>query len=299
MKKILIIWGLLLLMQTAYGMYLQGLDVKGATLFQDIMDNDLADIKVLLNSDSRTVTQINSYGLSAIWLAAASNQSDILKELLSHMHTLKEKRVVNYTNAVKVAEIHEGSTPLLLACYHGNARSARLLLDAGAKVNHANVIGQTPLYFACLKGDTFLIKMLINAGAQIAPDLLNGQFNDEVTRLLRYYTPLRIQVWNNGQKTLFGQQVRHAYDLYVQGRPELLASMLGVVDEGVNPLVTAKVEGFFNKSDLPKVKQSIKAMLARPAKGMLAKSRFIDKRILQVPTGSKGFQWGLNRVMFG
>ena len=297
MKKILAIWSLLLCMQNTYGMYFQGLDAEGASLFQDIIDDDLTDVKTLLKSDSHTVTKINTYGLSSIWIAAALNRNDILKELLSHVHTLKEKKVVNYTNAVKVLDFYERSTPLLLACQLGNIRAARLLLDAGATVNKANVIGQTPLYWACVQGDGFLMKMLINAGAQITANLLNGQFDDEVTRLLRYYAPLNVQVWNDGQNTLFGQQVRRAYDLYVEGRPELLAPMLGVQDEGVNSIVIRKVEAFFKKSELPMVKQRIQLMLKRPVKGMLAKSRFVDRRLLQAPVGARGVQLGLETVV--
>jgi ankyrin repeat protein len=64
----------------------------------------------------------------------------------------------------------KGNTLLMLAAYHGQAETARLLLTAGADVDRRNDRGQTPLGGVAFKGDTALVELLLAAGADLEAD---------------------------------------------------------------------------------------------------------------------------------
>ena len=60
---------------------------------------------------------------------------------------------------------NNGDTALDLACAHGHAAAARLLLAAGASFGHVNEGGHTPLMIACFEGCTACARLLLKAGA--------------------------------------------------------------------------------------------------------------------------------------
>lgn len=54
---------------------------------------------------------------------------------------------------------------LSAAAFHGNVRIAKLLLDAGAKVDQVAGLKQTPLHVAALLGHTEMVRFLLSRGA--------------------------------------------------------------------------------------------------------------------------------------
>lgn len=65
---------------------------------------------------------------------------------------------VNLTDA-------SGNTLLMLAAYHGHARTVRMLVDHGATVDALNDRGQTPLAGAVFKGYEDVVRVLVDHGA--------------------------------------------------------------------------------------------------------------------------------------
>ena len=61
--------------------------------------------------------------------------------------------------------IHDDQTPLTLAIKKFDDKMVKLLIDKGANVNHANIMGQTPLHIAVLQNDIYIVKLLISKGA--------------------------------------------------------------------------------------------------------------------------------------
>ena len=61
----------------------------------------------------------------------------------------------------------KGDSLLMLACYHGQAETARLLLDHGGDPELANDRGQTPLAAAAFKGDEGTVRLLLDRGARV------------------------------------------------------------------------------------------------------------------------------------
>lgn len=94
-----------------------------------------------------------------------------------------------------------GRTPLHVACAHGNAEAAGLMLDLGADMRAVDVLGQTPLHLAAKGGHEALVKVLEaraydflfpfslrpGRGARVleARDLLGRQYGDLSPRALR------------------------------------------------------------------------------------------------------------------
>ncbi len=66
----------------------------------------------------------------------------------------------------------KGNTLLMLACYHGQLETARMLLQAGAEPDRRNDRGQTPLGGVAFKGETQIVSLLLQHGAD--PDADNG-----------------------------------------------------------------------------------------------------------------------------
>jgi ankyrin repeat protein len=59
----------------------------------------------------------------------------------------------------------EGNTALMGVAFKGYDDIARLLIDAGARVDHANRGGQTALMMAALFGRASMVELLLEAGA--------------------------------------------------------------------------------------------------------------------------------------
>lgn len=83
------------------------------------------------------------------------------------------QKIVNYfgsSNPCQHSSL-KGSTPLYWAATNGHAEVVKLLLDAEADPDKADVEGETPLYWAAVKDHRDVVKMLLDAGAD--PDKAN------------------------------------------------------------------------------------------------------------------------------
>ncbi|QBI54307.1 ankyrin repeat domain-containing protein [Streptomonospora litoralis] len=65
---------------------------------------------------------------------------------------------VNLTN-------DKGDTLVMLAAYHGHARTTALLCERGAEVDRLNDRGQSPLAGAVFKGEDEVVDVLVDHGA--------------------------------------------------------------------------------------------------------------------------------------
>ena len=65
---------------------------------------------------------------------------------------------------INIKEPMGGSTPLISAAVFNKPEAAKLLIDAGAKLNIKNNDGSTALHSAAFFGRTDIVKMLVDAG---------------------------------------------------------------------------------------------------------------------------------------
>ena len=90
----------------------------------------------------------DSYGDSALHLAARSGQASILAALASGVDVDRRSAA--------------GATPLWLACFHGHREVAELLLERGAQPERPHgVIGSAPLAAAAAQGHLPLVRLLV------------------------------------------------------------------------------------------------------------------------------------------
>ena len=69
---------------------------------------------------------------------------------------------------------HKGDTLLMLAAYHGNVETVRVLIEKGADVDAINDRGQSPIAGAVFKGYDEVVRLLVNEGKA---DIRAGQPN--------------------------------------------------------------------------------------------------------------------------
>jgi uncharacterized protein len=109
-------------------------------------------------------------GALAAPVAAASDVADaVMQRDGARLQALLE----NHAD-VNVAQA-DGSTALHWAAYQGDARTAAILLAAGAHSEAATDTGMTPLLLACEAGNAPLVEELLRAGADVEQTLGGGE----------------------------------------------------------------------------------------------------------------------------
>lgn len=107
--------------------------------------------------------------ISLFWLQTYS-QADIFK--IARNGTVAELKSIIAKNPNAINSVNEqGSTPLILACYHNNEAVAFELIAKGAKINEKIDMG-TALMAAVVKGNVSIAEKLLENGAN--PDLKDG-----------------------------------------------------------------------------------------------------------------------------
>lgn len=91
-------------------------------------------------------------GDTGLILAMRENSLEVMAVLLSDRRTKIDTEAFNGDNA------------LMIACYNGNEKAVRALLDQGAKVNKN---GWAPLHYAAASGNNQIVRMLLEKDAFI------------------------------------------------------------------------------------------------------------------------------------
>lgn len=100
--------------------------------------------------------QMNSLGVTALFVAAQEGRLDVVRLLL---------RADANVNA---ARSMDGATPILLSAQHGNDDCCRLLVACGANVDQPTTnYGSMPIYAAAFNNCITTVVMLIAAGADV------------------------------------------------------------------------------------------------------------------------------------
>ena len=137
---------------------------------------DAAAVEALLDRGADLDAAEPSRGQTALMWAAASRQPAVTRVLLergsaivARTESVRQLRGTGLRSTTSPAGATEfdagGFTPLLFAARHGDAGSARLLLDAGADVNDAAADGNSALVVAAMSGHARLAELLLERGA--------------------------------------------------------------------------------------------------------------------------------------
>jgi len=98
----------------------------------------------------------------------------------------------------------KGNTLLMLAAYHGNDATARLLLEHGADPERMNARGQTPLAGVAFKGNVEMARILMGGGARADSPCRGGQTPLQFAALFGNKEMYRLLLACGGRDRLFG-----------------------------------------------------------------------------------------------
>ena len=150
---------------------------KSTTLHAATQGNDLETIRQIVDAGV-DVNAVNFPGFTAIMASASQNNLAAVRLLLAKGANVNAVSGDGSFQKVKAGSIALGNwTPLLLAAPLGSIELVKTLLDAGAKVNVADVRGMTPLMLAVAtdRQNMDVIRMLIARGADVKAKSLAGE----------------------------------------------------------------------------------------------------------------------------
>jgi len=146
-----------------------GADVTtGATSLVIASRRGYVDIVRILLVNGIDIETADEKGFKPLWLAAASGQAHVVRELVSSGADVTD------VNTQRI----NGLSALNLAIYGGFVDTVKILIDSGADVESRNKDGSTPLWFAAFHGQTDIVHALVSAGADV-----NTQRNDGFSAL--------------------------------------------------------------------------------------------------------------------
>ncbi len=126
-----------------------------ASLHQAVRARDIEALgRILQRADLPLINSVEGDGVTALHIAAATDQADIVAQLLD-------------AGAERDPVTRTGFTPLHWAVSRRAVAAARELLDGGADPSAAAGNGITPLHWAALRGDIETAALLLGAGADI------------------------------------------------------------------------------------------------------------------------------------
>lgn len=200
-------------------------------------------------SDRRLLTSVRYNGITALFYAAITNNTIIIKYLITHCKCLIDQRCYFYNS--------ERVTPFWAAVVKGNCKAANMLLAFGANINARGWWGSTALIKALVEKNLLMARILLSYEANIdactnerKTALMAATFDIDVTKEL-----LSRSKYSLRQRDIFGNTALHHA---IQNKHMEVASLL--VKSGIDPL-TPNHKGV---DSLTLVKESRKKLMGVP-----------------------------------
>jgi len=145
-------------------------------LFEACYSNNVEILSILLDPSKLKehavdAACLNSYGKTALHIAAAEGYLEICECLIENLYSVDLRDC-------------DSKTPLHHACISKEATVAQVLIRAGAQVNTQDKFGNTPLHYACIASSQLCIEILLENHADLricnwegrTPDQLRNNF---------------------------------------------------------------------------------------------------------------------------
>jgi uncharacterized protein len=119
----------------------------------------------------------------------------------------------------------EGYSPLILACYRGNAEVAKYLIETGSDINGTSSMG-TPLMAAVVKGNTEIVRHLLEKKAN--PDLSDANGTTALIYAAMFKNPeiIKLLLANKADKTKTDKNGKTAFEYAVFSGNETIINLL-------------------------------------------------------------------------
>ena len=141
-------------------------DGLGIPILHITAQNGQMDIAYELLKKGAEVNQLNSVGQSALAVAARFGHDNVVQLLL------RNKAEVDLSGS------NYELTPAIAAAVGGNVSTMKMLVEAGADIDHVDVVNDcAPLHWGMLYGNNDLANYLIDSGADLDLEVLEGKYN--------------------------------------------------------------------------------------------------------------------------
>ena len=127
-------------------------------IIQAAKDGDLNMIRQLVERDPNCVNDVDSYGRTALFYCI-------------HYDQINTMAVILQCGANPEITCNEGSLPLHIACYYGNAAAAGLLIHnhEADSINYQDSYGRSAVHWAMVPETTDCLRLLIRYNATLNP----------------------------------------------------------------------------------------------------------------------------------
>ena len=182
---------LFLLSFVLYSQDLTNQEVNKSTdneFFTAIDNGDINKVKELISSGI-DINSVNEEGWSALHLAVKANNSEIVRELLSHKKIDMNPRLPADTIFTEGDNVWyaDGQTPLLLASYYGYSDMVSMLLNYGADILAKDDVDEAmAIHIASARGYTSVVTAILdsNSAKNTGRDIVNIGDNTGTTPLM-------------------------------------------------------------------------------------------------------------------
>lgn len=182
---------LFLLSFVLYSQDLTNQEVNKSTdneFFTAIDNGDINKVKELISSGI-DINSVNEDGWSALHLAVKANNSEIVRELLSHKKIDMNPRLPADTIFTEGDNVWyaDGQTPLLLASYYGYSDMVSMLLNYGADILAKDDVDEAmAIHIASARGYTSVVTAILdsNSAKNTGRDIVNIGDNTGTTPLM-------------------------------------------------------------------------------------------------------------------
>ena len=124
--------------------------------------------------------------------------------IASDIHPAMVNLLIQRGANVRESRSNNGRTPLMVACFSGNATIANSLLNHGAldSIDAQDLRRQTALYYTCHGGQSWITKVLLAAGADPRIPNHKGETPSEAARRMKVEFPAYANRYSNSRKNI-------------------------------------------------------------------------------------------------
>ncbi|HOW52637.1 MAG TPA: ankyrin repeat domain-containing protein [bacterium] len=176
--------------------WLKGSGVKTDPIIAAIIQNDIDQIKKLIEAEGGRVNNLDEQGRTPLMWAAYVNYKSGELVAKDEVKRLEATTILLEKNADKDLKDKDGWTALMWAAWSGFPKVSEALTGAGADIAAADKKGNTALMIAALRGNASVVKHLIEKGADKTLKNTDGKTAADMAQEMSGKYPDKMSAYN-------------------------------------------------------------------------------------------------------